>query len=242
METVLNSAQIKSLTKGIKQSGIVEVRLVNPKRTGTITVRGYNEIDQYGSHTWRELVDSKGNIRVVKIQSKKNLNLQNENDRILYAHLIKNKHFVTGPTPLLKLVNLEVEADNFISHREIKSDAEAIIKKASEKELKDLARVMMIGVRPESSANVLKRELYAFIDLQDNKQRISNAENLVATVSADDYELKVVLRDAMALGIIKESLNRLMYNGINLGTSFDSLVEWGKANKDLVSEIQKQLG
>lgn len=239
METVLDTAKVKSLTKGIKQSGIVEVRLVNPKRTGTITVRGYNEIDQYNTHTWRELVDSKGHIRVVKIQGKRTLNLQNENDRILYAHLLNHVHYVKGPKPVLKLVNIEDQANDFISEREVKADADEIIKKSSEEQLRDLARVMMIGVRPNSSSNVLKKELYDFIDLQDNKLQISNAKRLVSEVNSPDYELKVLLRKAIEGRVITESLNRFMFNGTSLGTSFDSLVEWGKNNKDLVAEIEK---
>ena len=76
----LAKAEIKNLTKGLPLSGIVEVRLVNPKRTGTITVRGINAIDDFGNHTWRPFVDSNGNERVEKITRKKMLRLENEND------------------------------------------------------------------------------------------------------------------------------------------------------------------
>jgi hypothetical protein len=234
-------AQVKDLTQGVKTEGIVEVRLLDPKRTGTITVRGYNEIDQYGSHTWRELVDANGEERVIKVQRKMNLNLGSANDRLLYAHLKKHVHFVTGPSPLLELVDVEEQAGDFISHREIKSDAEAIVKSYSEEKLKDLARVLVIGVRENSSITVLKREIYSFIDLHDNTQQVSNAEKLVAEVNSEDYETKVLLRRAMAENVIRESLNRLMFGSISLGTSFESAVQWATDNKDLLAEVETAL-
>jgi len=234
-------AEVKDLTKGVDSSGIVEVRLVDPKRTGTITVRGFNEIDKYGSHKWRELVDGNGVIRVVKIQRKRSLNLSSDNDRILYAHLQKHTHFVNGPRPLLKLVNVEEQAKDFISHREIKTEAESLVKNFSDEKLKDLARVLTINVRRNSSITVLKRELYNFIDLHDNKAQMSNAEKLVNEVNSEDYETKVLLRKAMSEDIIKESLNRLMFGTISLGTSFSSAVQWARNNKDLLAEIETSL-
>lgn len=240
-KTVLNKAQVKNLTNGIAKEGIVEVRLRNPKRTGTIAVRGFYEVDANGTHKWRELVDSEGEPRVVKIQRKLILRMANENDRILYAHLLVHPKYVKSPTPILQLVNVEEQAKSFISHREIKSDAEEIIKKATQSQLQDLARVMMINVRPDSSVTVLKRELYDFIDFQDNKAGKSNAERLVEEVNSEDYEMKVIFRKAIELKIITNSLNRLMYNNSTLATTFDSLVEWGRNNKDLVAEIAKQV-
>lgn len=234
-------AEVKDLTKGIDTEGVVEVRLIDPKRTGTITVRGFNEVDKYGSHKWRELVDNNGKTRVVKIQRKRNLNLMSENDRILYAHLKKHTHYVNGPRPLLKLVNVEEQAKDFISHREIKTEAESLIKNFSDEKLKDLSRVLDINVRENSSITVLKRELYGFIDLHDNKSQISNAQRLVNEVNSEDYETKVLLRKAMAKNIIKESLNRLMFGTISLGTSFGSAVQWAKDNKDLLAEVETSL-
>ena len=164
-----------------------------------------------------------------------------ENDRILYAHLKKHTHYVNGPRPLLKLVNVEEQAKDFISHREIKTEAESLIKNFSDEKLKDLSRVLDINVRENSSITVLKRELYGFIDLHDNKSQISNAQRLVNEVNSEDYETKVLLRKAMAKNIIKESLNRLMFGTISLGTSCGSAVQWAKDNKDLLAEVETSL-
>ena len=45
----------------------------------------------------------------------------------------------------------------------------------------------------------------------------------------------------MSEDIIKESLNRLMFGTISLGTSFSSAVQWARNNKDLLAEIETSL-
>ena len=113
----------KDLLKGIPTSGLVEVRLRNPKRTGTITVRDCYQIDDMGNHTLRPFIDSNGNSRVERINRKKSLRLENENDRLLYGQLIHHPHFVNGANPIIELVNLEEGAKDFISKREFKNKA-----------------------------------------------------------------------------------------------------------------------
>lgn len=240
MEDVLyNKLQIKELTKGISNTGIVEVRLVNPKRTGSITVRDYYEIDQYGTHEKRYLVDPKGKKRVEKITRKRNLNLSNEYDRILYAHLKNHPLYVKGPNPRLKLVNIEEVSKEFVSQREIKALAEAKISKFNKEDLIDLCRVLLIKINPASSLSVVKRKLFEFIDAIDNSSKISNAERILDELESDDYQIKVSLSTAIEMQIVKNSLNRFMFGDINLGSSYGAALEQLKREPTLSEELLK---
>ena len=71
---VLNQKEIAELMKGAPAEGIVEVRMRDPKRTGSVTLRGYL-LEENGSTVRRPFVDSKGNDRVVKYIKKKRLNM-----------------------------------------------------------------------------------------------------------------------------------------------------------------------
>jgi len=235
----LAKAEVKNLTKGLPIKGVVEVRLVNPKRTGTITVRGFNSIDDFGNHTWRPFVDSNGSERVEKITKKKTLRLENENDRLLYGQLIHHPHYVNSPRAVIKLVNLEEGAVDFINKREFKNKAETIILKSTDKELISLVRVLGINIRPNSSFNVIKRELYEFIDNYDSTKRKSNAEFLLEEYNSPDYPIKVLLRNAIAQKTVIDSLNRMMFGSVNMGTTFDGAVTFLKNNKDIANELEK---
>jgi len=235
----LAKAEIKNLTKGLPISGIVEVRLVDPKRTGTITVRGCNQIDDFGNHTWRPFVDSNGSERIEKITKKRLLRLSIENDRLLYGQLIHHPHYVNSPSSVIKLVNLEEGAVDFISKREFKNKAETIISKSSDKELVSLVRVLRINIKPNSSFNVIKRELYEHIDNYDSTKRKSNAELLLDEYNSPDYPIKVLLRNAIAQKTVIDSLNRMMFGSVNMGTTFDTAVTFLKNNKDIANELEK---
>ena len=235
----LAKAEVKNLTKGLPISGIVEVRLVNPKRTGTITIRGFNSIDDFGNHNWRPFVDSNGSERIEKITRKKMLRLENENDRLLYGQLIHHPHYVNSPRPIIKLVNLEEGAVDFINKREFKNKAETIVSKSSDKELISLVRVLGINIRPRSSFNVIKRELYEFIDNYDSTKRKSNAELLLEEYNSPEYPIKVLLRNAIAQKTVIDSLKRMMFGSVNMGTTFDGAVTFLKNNKDIANELEK---
>ena len=69
MET-LSKAKVKELLVGVPSKGTAEIRLLNPKRTGTLVIRDYKVDGQV-----RPFVDQFGNSRVQKIQSKVLVNL-----------------------------------------------------------------------------------------------------------------------------------------------------------------------
>jgi hypothetical protein len=235
----LAKAEVKNLTKGLPITGIVEVRLVDPKRTGTITVRGFNQIDDFGNHTWRPFVDSNGSERIEKITKKRILRLTIENDRLLYGQLVHHPHYVNSPSSVIRLVNLEEGAVDFISKREFKNKAETIISKSSDKELISLVRVLKINIKPNSSFNVIKRELYEHIDNYDSTKRKSNAELLLEEYNSPDYPIKVLLRNAIAQKTVIDSLNRMMFGSVNMGTTFDVAATFLKNNKDIANELEK---
>lgn len=237
----LKPAEVKNLTKNMPTEGIVEVRLRNPKRTGTITVRTCYQIDDMGNHTLRPFVDSNGEERIEKINKKRSLRLENENDRLLYAQLLHHPHYVNGSDPVIELVNLEEGAVDFIAKREYKNKAETIIAKASDKEIISMVRVLQLSIRPQASMNLIKKELYEFIDNFDPNKRVSNAELLLEEYESVEYPYKVMLRNGIANKAVISSLNRIMFGSINLGSTFDRAVQFLMENKDIAQELEKKV-
>ena len=57
--------EIAQLMKGAPKTGVVEVRMKDPKRTGSVTLRDYNLEDESGSTEYKPFIDANGNSRVV---------------------------------------------------------------------------------------------------------------------------------------------------------------------------------
>lgn len=240
-KAVLQKSELNKMLSGVKQKGRVEVRLRNPKRTGSITVRTCYKTNEDGTERLAYLVDGNGKERVVKINKKLVLNLENINDRLLYVHLKDHPLFVQGPNPIFDVVNMEEQADEFINIRDYKAQAEEIIRKSDEESLRDMLRVLGIVVPPNSSANIVKRRLYEFVDEPGLTLEKSNSYKLVTEVNDADYDIKVLVHRAKARGVIKISLNRWMWKDVVLGTDFMSVVRYFQENQDLIEQLQKEV-
>jgi len=156
MSLEISKTKIKELMGDSPSIGNAEVRLRNPKKTGTITVRGY--IGTNG--VYRPFIDENGQERVVRIKRTMYLNLENNNDRLAYEHIRLHPIYVTGANPLLTIVNHETEADAFVAKKDLEARAMEIIQKLNGSELKDFARILLVTVKPGSSDQVMKRVLY----------------------------------------------------------------------------------
>jgi hypothetical protein len=225
----LSKAKIKELMDGAPADGNVEIRLKDPKRTGTITLRGYT-----GSNgAYRPYVDKHGNERVFKFARTVYLDMKNDDDRLTLQAVVNHPIYIDGPRPVLVVVNHESDADAFVALKDNEALAGKIIADLKGQELQDFARVLLITVKPGSSDKVIKRAIYEKAETEPGV--ILNEWN------DDNRELKVILRKGLEQNLFVYRQGRYSFDGQLMGTTFDIAVDWLKTNEDLVPSMRKQL-
>ncbi len=225
----VSNAKVKELVSEAPKSGYAEVRLKNPKRTGSITVRNY--IDDNGNN--RPFVDKNGNHRVQRFVKKRLLNLSDVNDQLLYEQVRLHPIYVKGANPVLSLVNQETESENFVTKKDLQATADGIIAKLKTKELKDFARILLVTVKDGSSDNVLKKSLYQLAELDPTK--------IINEWEDPSKELKSLLLVGVEKGVFTKISGIYKFNGTVMGTSFELALEWLRDNDDLIPSIRKEL-
>jgi hypothetical protein len=233
--------EIAQLMKGAPTSGIIEVRLKDPKRTGSVTLRDYTYEDEQGSTEYRPFIDANGNPRVVKYTKKKKLNMNRDNDRLEYAHLKDHPIYVKGAKPILYLYNFDDEASQYVARKDAASKADSMITAMSSEQLRDLARVVQIRVMPGSSDIVLKRALYEYAESKVGSHKTLGALQIISEIESPDYDTKVLLYRAIESKDIVVKNGRYLFGQIGLGTSFDVSLQFLKDNADLESELIKKM-
>ena len=230
----VSSTRVKELAKGAPTEGNCEIRLLNPKRSGTITLRGYQDTDgQY-----RPFVDQHGQHRVLKITRTIYLNMKNLSDQLLYMAAKLHPIYMSGPRQVLKLVDFESDAKDFVVLKDLEAQANDIIRKLSGENLKDFARILLVMVKPGSSDTVIKRALY--------EKSVEQPEVIINEWNDTARELKAIVRKGLEKGVFTEKGGRITYqpeNGqpIMMGTSFELAVHWLSENDDLVPSLRKVL-
>jgi len=224
----LSNAKVKELASNAPNSGNVEVRLINPKKTGTITVRGYGVNGVY-----RPYVDEHGNHRVLRIKRTLYLNMENLNDRLTYMQVSLHPIYVKGATPTLKIVDHNQDADKFVETKDLSTKADAIIAKLSGEDLKDFARILLVTVKPGSSDGVIKRSLYEKSALEPTL--------ILDEWNDESREIKSLIRKGVEKGIFVYNRGRYTFQNELMGMNFENSVEWLKANQDLIPSIEKLL-
>lgn len=225
----ITPAKIKELMGTAPVMGNAEIRLRNPKKTGTITVRGY--LGQNGVH--RPFVDEYGQERILRIKRTMYLNLENKNDRLAYEHIRLHPIYIIGANPLLSIVNHETEADAFVAKKDLEARAMEIIQKLNSTDLRDFARILLVTVKPGSSDLVIKRVLY---------EKATTDPGLIINEWENDLrEYKSIIRKGLEQGIFTAKHSRYMFNDQLMGVSFDTAVDWLKDNEDLIPQLNKKL-
>ena len=225
----LTKAQVKELMGTSPKVGNVEIRLKDPKRTGTITVRGYTGKDgQY-----RPLVDKHGNERIKKFIRTVYLNMENEDDRLLYEHTRLHPLYIEGPRPVLIVVNHENDADAYVAQKDNEAKAMDVIQKLEGADLKDFARILLIKVKPGSSDKVIKRNIYDLAE--EDPGLILNEWN------DNTREFKVIIRKGIEKKMFEVKHGRYMHNGEMMGTTFEQAVDWLNDHDGLIPSMRKQL-
>lgn len=241
LEESYNKQDIARLMKGAPSTGIVEIRMKDPKRTGSVTLRDYSREDASGSVEFRPFIDANGNPRVVKYTKKKKLNMLKDNDRLEYVHLKNHPIYINGANPLLVLYNFDDEATQYVARKDAAAKADSMITSLNVEKLKDLARVVQIRVMPGSSEIVLKRALYEFAESKTGSANTLGALKIISEIESPDYETKVLLYKALESKDVIIKNGRYLFGQIGLGTTFDVSLQFLKDNADLESELSKKM-
>ena len=128
------------------ETGKIEIKMINPKRTGTIIVTDYKGEDG----KLRELVDEHGNPRVVKYNTgMKILDLSNKTEYLEYLHVKDHPIFVKGTSPVMRVVNITQDAEDEVQKKTTALDALFIAKDLQGQKLADFARIL--GIQTENT-------------------------------------------------------------------------------------------
>lgn len=225
----LSKANVTKLVSQAPKSGRAEIRLRNPKKTGTITVRGYN--DETGD--FRPYVDQHGAERIMRVNKKVLLDLSKLKDQLTYEQVRLHPIYVKGATPVLDLINHEVEDEKFVTTKDLEAEANAIIKDLSGKELKAFARVMLVTFAEGSSDTAIKRKLYDKVE--------ADAIEVINEWNDPSKELKELLFSGLEKEVFTKIGGVYKFKGTVMGTSFELAIEWLRDNDDLIPSIRKEI-
>jgi hypothetical protein len=218
----------KELLDGAPTSGQVEVRLRNPKRTGSVTLRDYSVNGRQ-----RPYIDEHGNFRVLRITKNILLNMENENDRLTYNQLKFHPKYTKGGNSVLTLHNIEEASADYVTLKDQEAEANAIVKELSGKKMMSFARVLLIPIKPGSSDSVIKRAIYEKVE--------ANPTLVLEEYNSPDRELKEIIHEGVDADLFNKVNGVYSFKGQTIGTSFEMAISWLKNNDDLLPSIRKEL-
>ena len=213
-----------------KVGGIVEVRMINPKRTGTVTLRDY-----YDPHTGelREFLDAHGNPRVKKYTKALTvLRLNIENDRLEYEHLKNHPLYVNGSEAVLKIVDVTQEAETRTNAREAALEALIEAKGLRGDKLYNFARVLGIQTLNQLES-IVKDKVYDIAEKTPNE--------FLQAFNDPNRTFKETLHKGKMKGVFNVKNNIWKFRDVLMGANIDEAILWLKDNDDLMPSIRKEL-
>jgi hypothetical protein len=211
------------------KGGIVEIRFVNPKRTGTVTLRNYTGEDG----NIKEFVDANGKVRVKKYTKALTvLNLERENDRLEYEHIKEHPLYVKGANPILKIVDVTQEAEERTSKREAALEALIEAKNLRGEKLYNFARVLGIQTL-NVLESIVKDKVY------DYAERMP--EEFLKAFNDPNRTYKEILHKGKIKGIFSVKNNVWKFRETLMGANIDEAIIWLNDNDDLMPSIRKEL-
>ncbi len=212
------------------EGSVVEVRMINPKRTGTITLRDYNDPI---TGEYREFKDAHGNSRVKKYTKPLYiLKLDNENDRLEYEHLKNHPLYVGGSEPLLRIIDTTEEAEERTSKREAALDALIEAKSLRGEKLVNFARVLGIQTLNQLET-IIKDKVYDIAE--------ATPETFMAAFNDPHRSFKEILHKGKVKGVFTVKNNIWKFRDVLMGANIDEAILWLKDNDDLMPSIRKEL-
>jgi len=225
-------AQVKE-KKGVNvpkdTKGMVEVRMKNPKRTGTITLRDYT--DRAGK--LRKLVDENGDARVIKYTNAvKFLDLKEKNDRLEYVHLKDHPIYVLGSSPKIVLVNKIDEAEKNIDKKELAIDAMLVARELRGEKLADFSRIL--GVNTSNVIDsVIKSQVYDFAE--------TKPKEFMSAWNDPNRPFKQVAYKGKNAKVFSIRNKVWYYRDVLMGANIDEVIVWLNDNEDLLPSIRKEI-
>jgi hypothetical protein len=219
-----------AIAKTNDKGGIVEVRMINPKRTGTVTLRDY-----YDSNTGevREFLDAHGNPRVKKYTKALTvLRLNVENDRLEYEHLKHHPLYVNGSEAILKIVDVTEEAETRTNAREAALDALIQAKGLRGDKLYNFARVLGIQTLNQLET-IVKDKVYDIAE--------KTPTEFLQAFNDPNRTYKETLHKGKLKGVFAVKNNIWKFRDVLMGANIDEAILWLKDNDDLMPSIRKEL-
>jgi len=240
MEKVIEE-DIKEMLDVCLTDGTAEVRLKDHKRTGSITIRDYTDVE---TGEVRKFVDKFGNLKVTRFTKNRTYNLTDPNQALEYHHVKNHPLFCKGPTPILECVNIEARAEADVYQKDLEAEANYIVRKLSGEKLRDFARVLLIGKRikigDNTSDNVIKREIYQLAE-ETNASGLSGAQKIVNAWENPERALIELLEKGVSNTTFKIREGVYFYGKQKMGTNTDFAIEWFNENKDIMPQIRKDV-
>ena len=212
------------------KEGIVEVRMINPKRTGTVTLRDYTDPI---TGELREFKDAHGNPRVKKYTKALTvLRLNIENDRLEYKHLKDHPIYVKGPEPIMKIVDVTVEAEERTAKREAAVDTLIEARGLRGDKLFNFARVLGIQTL-NVLESIVKDKVYETAE--------NTPEEFLKAFHDPNRQYKEILHKGKLGGIFSVKNEVWKFREVLMGANIEEAILWLKDNDDLMPSIRKEL-
>ena len=208
--------------KDLPSKGEAFIKVTNPKKTKGLIIRSYTD---------RPFLLPDGKQRRYVLDKSIRLNLENEEDRLLYGQLIN--HPIHANSGIYSVENKEAEAEMTLKHKEMEAEANSIIFKMKDNDVVDFARILLIPGVGKSSPQVLKREMLIKAE-EDPKKFIEEWNH-------SDKPFKIVLRQCLDLEICVKHNGAFLLNNTGIGTTFEQGVEWLKGNESIMPDLRKQI-
>jgi hypothetical protein len=235
--------EVKAILQNCEEkSGTAEIRLLDHKRTGSITVRDYTDLE---TGELKRFIDKYGNGKVTRFTKNRIYNLDDLNQRLEYNHVKSHPIYCTGPTPVLEAVNIEAVAEAEVYQKDMEAEANYIVRKLSGEKLRDFARVLLVGKRikigENTSDNVIKKEIYLLAEELERGAELSGAQKIVNAWGNPERALTELLEKGISnmTFMVKDGI--YYYGKQKLGTTKGYAIEWFNDNKDILPQIRKEV-
>lgn len=209
---------------------VVEIRVINPKRTGSLVLRSYMD----KNNELVEFKDNKGRERSFRLtKAKKYLDLTKPDDKIEYDCWIRHPIYYDCPRPKIKIINRSEDASKFLKNFDKELEAMKIAKELNGIELVDFARIL--GVQSSGvNESVVK---YNVVETAK-----SDTIRFMDEWEDPDRPYKQILHRGKIKGVFKETHDSIWsYRQIVMGTSLLHAIQWLKDNDDMMPSIRKEV-
>lgn len=245
--------------KNIRRTGTITIRQIHNRKTTSGAIANDHQIDvsfAYDAKTGTLygmplgiFKDDSGNVlgfkwKTLRLKNRA-YNLENYADAEEW-HILKNFPQILGGTIVspgmeaFEVIDTDARANNNIRRARLRRQAEDFIESLEGNALKDFARLFKtIDVYNNTEAEI-RSEL---MDLAGtfNVDKVNNTETNPVLQKIEDESgtaIQIILRRCVANGIVEESLDKgFTYRNIPLGISEINAVEYLRANKNLLAEI-----